>query len=749
MGVPEVYKLLVDSIETSKTTDLDNPFSFSLDLNGFIHRCCGCIFGYAENDLENKPISKEKIRSIREKLLTGGFDELKFKLFAEMKVAIEKLILDVIRPTTILIITIDGISPPAKGNQQRIRRAKAGYDRLNYYEDETGKKISDIRINQMLYNGENFQRYWVNSDSLFDTSFITAGTPFMTEVSKCIKEWIDERKSRLPFFTYFSGVEIRGEGEHKIFKLLNNAIDLIGDMRIQEYPHDQQLEKKKEIIAKLKKQKHIIYGNDADLLFLSMIRDYNFLWLKEGYNMFNPEEAVIVNIVRDYAINKMKGKIKKPTAEQRKRMTIDFCLITFFIGDDFVPSMFTINNNIKITIDRFMDVYATLHEENKFNSITDNDNNIYTRAFYDFIVRIVPVEKELYERKALIDKIEREVRIDNEELIAEVNKYRTENKKKVLGHRYADGYVPCDHLNKSYEEFTEFWKNVFIRPSIMSSTNVTHQNLRKTDSLCKVDEDTLNKENDQVCQDYLTGLQWNLKYYVGKRVNNWIYKKSFPPTILALRDFIHSNKWVNTDVIFSQAVDIDLSVKQMISLTINPHFSMGVLLSVFETEKAYRKFIGNSPYLSTIHPMKFASYFQAKYTSQSYMSLPLLPQFYLSMINKQFNQIDIYNHNLPGNGILDCNRNFKAIDEALEMMSTISFNVSSTQIIPNRDQLKRDEKYQNERGFISAGGGGRGRGRGREQSGRTESGRMYRTREGISTRVNPKRQIQRSGGTEL
>lgn len=730
MGVPKVYKLLIESISMCKTADLERPFSLCMDLNGFIHRLCGYIYGYAEKDLENRTIPRNKIEDIRRKLQFDKFDELKYDLKANIKLALNKLILEVIKPTTVLIITIDGIAPFAKVNQQRFRRAKSGHERQNYYEDENGKRINEMRIHEMKNQGINIQRYALSSDCIFDTAHITAGTPFMKEISDCVKEWIEEKKSYLPLYTFFSGVDFRGEGEHKMFKLLNEAIKMIVDVSTTSEIQD--VDKKKKLYEEtIKREKHLIYGNDADLLFLSIIRDYNFIWMKEGYHLFELTEGVIVNQVREYVINKMKGKISKVTPQIKKRILIDFCIISFFIGDDFVPSMFTINNNIKITLDRFMETYSTLHTEKEFNSITDENDSIYTGAFCELIRRLVPIEKELYERKALIDKLEREV-VTNTTLIEEVNRYREENKIKVIGHKYSDNYVPCNYLQYNYEEFLDFWKNVLVRPSIMSSRNVSAQNITKTNILCNISDETKNDHVDYSCQDYLTGLQWNIKYYLGERVNNWFYRGLFPPTISALCDFINSNKWINKNVNFLPG-DFDLTVKQMLSITISNNFSNRVITSVFETENKYFAFMKLSPYLSTIHVSNFANYFQGKYLSELYQSLPLLPQIDLNMINHKEKNQEIYNHDTPGVPILGCNSNIDVLREILLNAGRATFGADSIQTIKNRDQLEQEQrKYRRA-----------------PTPGRGESGRsMIRNNGGrISTYVDRKRPINiKSGG---
>ena len=270
MGVPKFYKRFIEQIPNFET-NVSNCFSLSMDLNGFIHACCRQIYGYGKT-VDNQDIPIDKINKIKELLRTGDpTNRLINELILLIKSSLSNLVLDKIKPSTVLIITLDGKAPFAKCNQQRGRRFKSGYERYMKATTE-----------------------FINYDELFDTSFLTAGTDFMNLVSSTVKEWIQENKTLLPYYTVFSGSDIEGEGEHKIYKILEELKTNI--------INNETVETEKDKSKTFNDQKHIIYGLDADLCFLSMLREYNFIWLRENFNIFNVEDCTNIKVVKKYII---------------------------------------------------------------------------------------------------------------------------------------------------------------------------------------------------------------------------------------------------------------------------------------------------------------------------------------------------------------------------------------------------------------------------------------------------------------
>lgn len=592
MGVPKLYKLFVSVMEGILTNEIQEPFGFLGDLNGFLHKCAGAVFGYG-NNLQGVEISPDLKAHIRQKLKSSqGKEQLKLEFLNSIGPALEIIILNLIKPTDVLCLAIDGKAPFAKGVQQRLRRNKSGFERHEYNP-----------LNENIHPSEKF-----------DTAYLTAGLPFMREASQAVKNWINANKDRLPHYTLFSGSDTPGEGEHKIFKMLEEVRKYILE-------NDQTITNKDKDIT-FRSQKIIVYGLDADLGVLSMMRDYNFIWLREQYNIRKLEPGVNIDIARSNVVAAMKPESiedSQITKENKKALINDFALMSFFIGDDFVPAMFTLTANIKNSLDRFMQKYALL-SKNGFKYLVNEYGDFIIDNFTDFVNELVEVEEELYKFRAEIDLAERTLQENpgNQEDIDKVVELRKINGIKINNY---ETYTPAPILSYQYEQFLEYWKQILCRPCLLS--NRLPQSHR-INYLLNVDQNLIDEENDAICQDYLTGLQWNIKYYMGYEVNNWYYKKPYPPTINALSKFLKSGKYVHQNVI-RLPTDPVISVTQMLVMTINPHYSPEVIKSFFKSDKAYNAAIVNCGYINTIFPKTISFSFQGKYKSEEHSKIPILP----------------------------------------------------------------------------------------------------------------------------
>ena len=133
----------------------------------------------------------------------------------------------------------------------------------------------------------------------------------------------------------YSGSDVAGEGEHKIFEYIRAMKEKKGFQETDT---------------------HCIYGNDADLIMLSlcshlkniMILRETFLFKKKlshGAKRFKEDvfyEFVNINVLRDcleIEFNDVKKKMEKGKFSI-SNVIDDFIFICFFVGNDFVPKMF-------------------------------------------------------------------------------------------------------------------------------------------------------------------------------------------------------------------------------------------------------------------------------------------------------------------------------------------------------------------------------------------------------------------------
>jgi len=221
-----------------------------------------------------------------------------------------------------LIICIDGVAPFAKIIQQRKRRY------LTIYKNKIDKILSK-----------------------WDTNAISPGTNFMNKLNNYIelnnKEFI------------FSSSNDAGEGEHKIFDIINKLGEIEGSI--------------------------IINGLDADLIILSLMSGKNNIYLMRE----NKQQLTYVNIdnLKQAIISELKPKW---LIENDIDLIESYCVMCSILGNDFIPHILNLNIKsggldklISIT-EKAIKTYGSLVENNKinqptladiFNSISENEDN--------------------------------------------------------------------------------------------------------------------------------------------------------------------------------------------------------------------------------------------------------------------------------------------------------------------------------------------------------------------------------------
>ena len=295
--------------------------SFNLDMNSLFHSVAQktLLYGAYEG---TDPERYKQLQSVSQ-------EEREQILF----MAITDELLTLVRavdPHHTLLLSVDGPAPVAKLYQQKQRRYKAAIN--------TGKDSSK------------------SGNVLFDPNVITPGTKFMEDLSQYIIQWLNDPKIRgqLPNNVIYSSHLVPGEGEHKITQYLN-SINFY-----REIPKDETRE-----------SIHVIYGNDADLIMIGLLTQVNYRILRYDVSLKNDmkqseNSRKTYNQIRGEQPHRKQHSQQLQQSEQNtektdggrlveKYVTVnvpmirnrivnqinisieDFVLLTFFMGDDFIP----------------------------------------------------------------------------------------------------------------------------------------------------------------------------------------------------------------------------------------------------------------------------------------------------------------------------------------------------------------------------------------------------------------------------
>lgn len=546
----------IDQVLIKRVNDIDYLL---IDTNCLLHPMCFEVLAEQQDKLK-KLVSEGKtidIERLEDKMMTRCFEY------------IDKLI-DNVKPNEGVYIAIDGVAPLAKIKQQRSRRFKSVCDK-------------EMRENLKKKHNKELDFFWNNSA-------ITPGTKFMERLHKKMEKYIEKVTKEKNIKVIYSSCKTPAEGEHKLLQYIRDNMD----------------------------KSYVIYGLDADLVFLSLASGHaNTFLLREGAHLKNKnsEELFMVdmekvkesvvetvgNIIED--IFDLHPELEVETTISRKNLINDFVMICYLLGNDFLPHLEALDI-VHGGLDFIMKKYAELFIENTSKGLSKyiinrkKDDIINYRNLFGFIKKLAKEEDSIL-------------------------KINYGKKKRRFNSPSSDPYEKelfrIEHLNFKIND-----------PIALGSDDYMDYRMRYYQHYYNINIDEIESFTNKKVYHYLKGLKWTTQYYFNKCPDwRWYYPYEHPPF---LNDIILNFKKVNMK-------DIKFNIHQPLEPLVQ-------LLNVLPPQSSYLiprniRFLVNNNKSPLIHmyPLKFQQDFINK--GMYWKSIPILPEVDLNLVIKSFNKYKV------------------------------------------------------------------------------------------------------------
>jgi len=321
----------------------------------------------------------------------------------------------------------------------------------------------------------------------WDTASITPGTEFMSKLTKEVTEYFNNKERYGVREILVSSSDKEGEGEHKIFKLIREKAE--GHMN----------------------ERTLIYGLDADLIMLSLsheglMKEVNLYretphFIESIDNSLSPDSDYLIDI-KEFSRCLKEDLAITHGVETNVR---DYVFMCFMLGNDFMPHFPALNIRTS-GIDTLMCGYGECKRKDNNFKLLNDEGKIVWRSYKE-LIKILSVKEE--------------------DLIKEEYRKRRKPRKYLKPMKgvseIEDKLLRLPMMDRDLEEYINPFNNGW--------------EVRYYKELLDMDIDETRMK--EICINYLEGLEWTYKYYVGDCADwEWEYKYDYPPLLTDLCKYI-------------------------------------------------------------------------------------------------------------------------------------------------------------------------------------------------------------------
>ena len=334
---------------------------------------------------------------------------------------------------------------------------------------------------------------------IWDTNAITPGTQFMSNLNVFLKAKFKNKKNII-----ISDSDSRGEGEHKIMnylKMNNKQSDI-----------------------------NIVYGLDADLIHLSLIKDNNIYLLRERteFNFEQTDSEFIfldINSLKKYLVQ----DIKKGYKISNRTCINDYIFLCFFIGNDFIHNMISVNIRYG-GLNHLLEIYDSCQSDYSGYFYLIHENSLDLKNFKYFVNKLSENDDEVLKN---IIHIRQNQEKKYKRIYDNIYTFYKKNDLSIFEDDYIvefKNHLPVIDRNDERKVFKDF---VNHNQRYYLYNKFLHHNYDPSF------DDILDEEKKNICKNYLESIVWTTNYYFNDCLSwKWFYEYHYSPLLEDFNEFL-------------------------------------------------------------------------------------------------------------------------------------------------------------------------------------------------------------------